>query len=125
MKLENTSTHHRRNHNVSGTTLVSFLSKFKASSNNPGHKRHLPPTHPPTALQRYYALCDTLKTDKKIIQIIQITGLTISFYILYLTLNFNVFSPNLNGHSVFFTPLDGIFIKVDLASGVFLYLVSW
>ena len=37
------------------------------------------------------------------------TDLTISFHILYVTLTFNIFSPSLNGHSVFFILLDGIF----------------
>ena len=32
LKVENTPTHHRRKHNVSGTTQASFLAKFKATN---------------------------------------------------------------------------------------------
>ena len=40
MKVKNTPTHHRGEHNVSGTTQALFLAKFKATRNKLGHKRH-------------------------------------------------------------------------------------
>ena len=40
LKVDNTSSRHCREH-VLGTTQVSFLPKFKASSKNFGQKRHL------------------------------------------------------------------------------------
>ena len=42
MRVENTPTHHRREHNLPETTQVSFLAKFKAISNKLGQKRHPP-----------------------------------------------------------------------------------
>ena len=36
---ENTPTRHHKEHNVSGTTQASFLTKFKATQNKPGQKR--------------------------------------------------------------------------------------
>ena len=38
---------------------------------------------------------------------------------------FNIFTPSLDGHSVFFILVDGIFSRMDLASRDFLYLVLW
>ena len=40
LKLENTTTHHRREHNVSGTTQALLLAKFKATCNKLGQERH-------------------------------------------------------------------------------------
>ena len=40
LKSENSSTHHRREHNVSGTTQASFHAKFKATRNKLVQKRH-------------------------------------------------------------------------------------
>ena len=40
MKIENTPTHHRREHNVPGTIQASFLAKLKATRSKPGQKRY-------------------------------------------------------------------------------------
>ena len=40
MKIEYTSTHHRREHNASEATQASFLASFKAIRNKFGQKRH-------------------------------------------------------------------------------------
>ena len=40
VKVENISTHHRGENNVSGAAQVSFRAKFKATSNKLGQKRH-------------------------------------------------------------------------------------
>ena len=40
LKVENTPTRQRREHNVSVTTQASFLAKFKITQNKRGQKRH-------------------------------------------------------------------------------------